>query len=373
MGTGREDDTTDHSRSEVPATTTASSDPSRERPPPSAIETVGALVRAGSEPALLDAVCRAVTDLGGLSSAWGSLSGARGPQSGTSVAILGAPAAEKEVRVFPLHVDGERVGALGVRARDVIEPRTERALAALAEDVSARVATLRALSSAEDPIRDLAIRRMTEAEEEKARIARDLHDDLAQLVTRLKLDLHWIKGRVPSEDDDPRFGRVQELLGEALRTADDVLAAVGRAARELRPPSLGALSLGEALRVEANRLTEHTSTRADVSVEPSLHDVPHDVAVAVYRIATEALTNVLRHAAAAHVSVRAAVGGDAVSLRVEDDGKGLDPSPSVPPGLGIAVMRERARMVGGTLHVGPRSPHGTTVLASIPLVAGPRR
>jgi two-component system NarL family sensor kinase len=203
-------------------------------------------------------------------------------------------------------------------------------------------------------------RLVTAAEEERRRIRRDLHDGLGPTLAGLVLGLG--QARRVAEDPDAARARLDRLT-EQTQAA---VAEVRRLVYALRPPALDELGLLGALDEQARGLGGSTvQLMVQGPDEPLL--LPAAVEVAAYRIAMEAMTNIIRHASAGSASVRLAVDG-ALRLEVSDDGAGLPDH--FRAGVGIASMRERAAELGGTCTIEPRDPHGTLVRAVLPLGPG---
>ena len=215
---------------------------------------------------------------------------------------------------------------------------------------------------AEETIRALLNDVLTAQEAERRRIARELHDDTAQTLASLLVGLRAVEG---SQD-----------LGQALRAAvtlrvlvSAALEGVQRMARGLRPSVLDDLGLEDALDrlgVEVGRTQELV---IDVhSTGPRLPRLPEPLEIALYRMAQEALTNAVKHAAARAVSIVLHRHPTDVRLVVEDDGKGFDASKARSAGrLGLVGMRERAHLVGGTMTLESSPGNGTTIYIRVPL------
>jgi two-component system, NarL family, sensor kinase len=157
--------------------------------------------------------------------------------------------------------------------------------------------------------------------------------------------------------------QVEEVLGQLRSETQDAIADIRRVVYELRPPALDELGLAGALREQAARLS--TGDGLSVSVDaPDLPALPAAVEVAAYRIATEALTNVSRHAGAHSCSIAISIDRDLV-VEIADDGRGI----TGPPGVGLTSMRERAAELGGTLSAEGRAGGGTLVRAGLPIEA----
>jgi signal transduction histidine kinase len=206
-------------------------------------------------------------------------------------------------------------------------------------------------------------------EEEQRRIARDLHDGIGQSLTSLLLGLR-------AAAEVPTFEEARARLGELRGITAALLDEVRRLARGLRPSVLDDLGLAAALERCAADYTQAHGIAVDVvAPDLALARLPAEVETALYRIAQETLTNVLKHAAAKAVSlvVRRELGGSSgVHLTVEDDGRGFDndallQAPGTGIGLGLLDIRERAALLNGSVTLESRLGSGTTVHVCIPL------
>ena len=195
-------------------------------------------------------------------------------------------------------------------------------------------------------------------ESERRSVARELHDEVGQSLTALKLLL--ARARRSGSDRE-------EALAEATMIAEQALGDVREIARRLRPEALEELGLRNALGALAKRLAAHGDIRILTRLDPKLPPLTRDAELVVYRVAQESLTNVLRHAEASTAVVALAERGGEVQLVVSDDGHGVD---GVPAGNGIKGMKERALALGGDVAVTRSALGGTDVRLSIP--TGPR-
>ena len=208
--------------------------------------------------------------------------------------------------------------------------------------------------------RALAGRIEAAREDERTRIARDVHDQLGQALTALKLDVGWLQRRTT---DPALTGKLEDMT----RQADDILRAVRRIAADLRPGLLDDVGLRAAIEWQAEDFTRRTGTPCAVRSELGDLQLERGLATNVFRIFQEALTNIARHAGAHRVEVSLGLDHGQLRLEISDDGVGL---PEVGPRgttLGILGMRERAWRVGGECTVRRREPHGTTVAVVVPL------
>jgi two-component system sensor histidine kinase UhpB len=193
-------------------------------------------------------------------------------------------------------------------------------------------------------------------EDERRRIARELHDQLGQHLTGLRLTLETLRGQsVEQNEFRAQIETLQELAGQLDR---DIAFRVW----ELRPVSLEEVGLRAALTNVVHHWSQHFSHATDDCVSPSVETM-------MYRLAQEALNNVVKHARASQVDVVLERTSDYLSLIIEDDGVGFDPSDAETPpeGLGLTGMRERAALVGADLQVESTSGSGTTILVRVPL------
>ena len=200
-------------------------------------------------------------------------------------------------------------------------------------------------------------------EQEKARIARELHDELAQSLTALKMDTSWVRDNL--EDRAAVLPKLQEMQG----LLDHAVAATRRIAADLRPLVLDDLGLVPALEWLAAGFTQRHGIPCTLEVDPDL-DLGEPHATALFRIVQESLVNVAKHAHARHVRVQLARTEREVVLRVEDDGVGFRPAdPRKPQSLGLVGLRERARLLRGSVALASEPGRGTQVETRIPLPA----
>jgi signal transduction histidine kinase len=199
-------------------------------------------------------------------------------------------------------------------------------------------------------------------EEERRRIRRDLHDGLGPTLASVSLGLGAAADRL---SDDPELS---SLLRDLECEIQDAIVDIRRLVYDLRPPALDDLGLVGALRVQAAQIDDRSSGTSGVAISVdascSDKDLPSAVELAAYRIALEAMTNVVRHARAEHCVV-AIERNHQLVISVEDDGIGI--TPHAPRGVGLRSMRERAVELGASFSIEPRPPRGTTVRASFPL------
>lgn len=240
-------------------------------------------------------------------------------------------------------------------ARDITEQRRIRSRLENSE------AELRRLIAAQDSIQ----------EQERLRIASELHDDLQQSLAAILMEVGVLRTSLPR--DQPA---ALESVDRVERLAASVIASTRRIVMDLRPQALEALGLGAALRSLAQAFAERSGVDCEVDVrafEDGAEARLAPVATCLYRVVQEALNNVARHAGARHAWVQlAAVGTGQVAVTVGDDGVGIDPAQIGRPGsVGLLGMRERVRAHGGTVTVRPLERGGTLVEAVVPLLPAP--
>jgi two-component system sensor histidine kinase UhpB len=194
-------------------------------------------------------------------------------------------------------------------------------------------------------------------EEERRRLAAELHDEIGQSLTALSLELDHVVATVPE---------VEATLGPARSITEATLDDVRRLARTLRPEALDQLGLGPALTSLCDRMSRFTRSPIERRLEPIHSPLGPDSELVIYRVAQESLTNVARHAPGAAVTVSLRELPGMIELEVRDDGNGLAPSPNG-DGQGIRSMRERAVAVGGRFSIGPAPTGGTVVRLELPI------
>lgn len=236
-----------------------------------------------------------------------------------------------------------------------------RAVCLIASDLSEMKRAEQALRASSEQFRNLAAHLLSVREEERARISREVHDELGQSLTAVKMDLAWLAGRLP-----PRNGEMLRRIRATGQLADSIIQSIRRISTELRPP---VLDLGLAAAVEWQ--VQEFQARSGIQCKVRLlirEVVTSSVATAMFRIFQETLTNVGRHAEATRVEVVLQKLRDRLVLLIHDNGRGFDQAdPSLSKSLGLLGMRERAAVLGGQVDISSAPGKGTTVAAWIPL------
>ena len=240
-------------------------------------------------------------------------------------------------------------------------PSVQRALREAKERTERRRAQDQ-LRRSHKQLRALSVYLQHVREEEQIRIAREVHDELGQSLTGLKLQLTWLASRLPKQ---------AKLLHDKTRSMaahiDETILAVRRIATELRPGVLDTAGLPAALEWQANQFQTQTGIVCEVKagMKETLWD--QELNTAFFRIFQEALTNIVRHARATKVEVRLAEAGGHVVLEVKDNGRGISEAESHnTKSIGLLGIRERAALLGGTLRIKGGRGKGTTLTARIP-------
>ena len=215
------------------------------------------------------------------------------------------------------------------------------------------------LSRLERERRVSASRALEAQESERLRVARELHDEIGQVLTA-----HLLELENAARDAPPALREQIEVARESARST---LEELRRIARRLRPDVLDDLGLRSALTNLSERLSEQTGIEIEREIDPSLPVLAPEEELAIYRVAQEALTNVMRHARANRVVLGLGAVGGSLVLRVADDGTGLGDGEE---GAGLTGMRERAIMIGAHLEIGEGAERGVDVRLTLPLEKG---
>ena len=239
-------------------------------------------------------------------------------------------------------------------------------------DVSEQRMAEKALANYREQLRALAARLQTGREEERANVAREIHDDLGQTLTAIKLNLDWVESQIGKQEDQASFNPLLDRVVESTEMIEAAILSVQRIATDLRPVLLDSLGLAEALSEESRQFQQ----RSGIACEPQLPDdelkLPPQVSIAVFRVFQEALTNVARHSKATHVKIFLGTENDKVVLRLSDNGLGIRPEAICDPrSLGLLGMIERAADLGGRVSFEPETPQGTRVTLQLPLKQNP--
>lgn len=229
-----------------------------------------------------------------------------------------------------------------------------------------------ALRDSEQQLRELTASMRGLREEEQARIARELHDELGQVLTGLQFEISWIAARL-----DPAQTEIRRKLDSMRAAITGAVDDVRRIASDLRPAALDELGLAAAIDWQLKKFRDLTGTGIELKLSHEEFSIEEKVAVAAFRVVQESLTNAARHAQANKVTVTARHHAGQLTVEIADDGRGLPIAEAGGAALragGLVGMRERLQQLGGTLTIESAPGRGTTLVASIPcaIVAGGR-
>jgi two-component system, NarL family, sensor histidine kinase UhpB len=261
--------------------------------------------------------------------------------------------------LYRLEETAAQVQAGNPEARAPLSPIADRELDRLTRTFNAMLDNL---ASYRQRVRDVAAHALNAEEEERKRIARELHDETAQTLAALLIRLRLARGITEPAARDALLEELRTEIGSALE-------GIRRYARGLRPPALDELGLAPAIESHARGLTETVGLPIRVEADAMDGALGTQGELALYRIVQEALSNVVKHAGATRATVRLRWNGRAVTAVVEDDGRGFVPAEAMTgdgQGLGLYGMEERAAYLGGRVEIRSRPGHGTRVCATIP-------
>jgi signal transduction histidine kinase len=203
-------------------------------------------------------------------------------------------------------------------------------------------------------------------EEERAWVAREVHDDAVQRLAVLHHELHELHGTGNGLSPAQRR-HLEGITGEV----EDLSASLRQLAHRLHPAAIEQLGLAAALQQLAGEVARTSGLRIDVKVPPAGPRLPVERTLALFRIAQEALNTAVRHSGASSVSVAVDATNEEVEMRIEDDGRGFDTAVERTGGIGLIGMRERATLAGGRAMIRSRPGGGTLVAVTVPVQAGP--
>ena len=203
-------------------------------------------------------------------------------------------------------------------------------------------------------------------DEERTNIAREIHDELGQTLTALKIDLSWLSSRI-NANQKPLVKKIKvmnNLLNSSIKT-------MKRISTELRPVLLDDIGLEAALEWQAEEFEKRTGIKCKINFCTEVINLDEKRSIALFRIFQETLTNITRHAKATKVKIILEQNANEVKLKVSDNGIGIKPEKMTQPGsFGLIGMRERANYLGGDLIIEGKSQKGTTVTLRIPFQKG---
>ena len=268
---------------------------------------------------------------------------------------------------FPLRQSGRVVGVFNLYAGDVglLSEDVIKLLDGLAEDISFTldfIASSRQREQVQNELQELSMFLQSSLEQERKRIAREMHDELGQTMTALHFDLKWLHENIREREHDihNKLSSMQRLVGQ---TVD----AIRRISEDLRPGMLDDLGLAAAIEHHVAKFSAQTGIACDLFMSQADFELDDQVATALFRIVQESLTNVARHSGATHVSIRLQELQEQILLIVQDNGRGLPPQQdSGKKTYGLLGMRERVKMLQGTLDMFNEAGAGARIEVCVP-------
>jgi two-component system sensor histidine kinase UhpB len=233
-------------------------------------------------------------------------------------------------------------------------------------DVTARKQAEEQLELSRRQMRALTARLESMREEERTRISREIHDELGQMLTGLKMDLRWVEKKL-SNMEGQELNPILDKVVDASELTDQTINCVQRIAMELRPGVLDHLGLPTAIKYEAKRFEDRSGVNCDVYLSELSIELKPNVSTIMFRILQEALTNAARHAHATKVGIDLYEQAGEIVLQVRDDGKGISTGDvDSPKSLGLVGMKERASLLGGSITFERAPTGGTMVTLRVP-------
>ncbi len=266
----------------------------------------------------------------------------------------------------PLLARGNPIGLVTID-RSTIRPFTPRQIAlaeAFARHAAIAIENARLftrVTAQQEQLRKLSIKVVEAQEEERRRISRELHDEMGQALTAIKLNLQMLLVSLPEGDDFLR-----EQVEEVIRLTNDSIQEVRRLAMDLRPSILDDLGLVPTLQWYKTQFEKRSECRLNLSIAPQLPRLLPNAETALYRVVQEALTNVSRHANARRVEISLSADEKGVYCTIEDDGQGFSPEAENASGVGLTSMQERIEALGGAFNLVSAPGKGTTITIFIP-------
>jgi two-component system, NarL family, sensor histidine kinase UhpB len=274
--------------------------------------------------------------------------------TGTSERRMG-----KQLALYGLRADGEEFPLEASISQ--IELNGKKLYTVMLRDITQRKQNEQELEASRQQLRELAVSVQKAREEEKTRIARELHDDLGQQLTALKMDLSWLAHRVP--DENTLVEKIQSM--QALTNTS--VTSLRRIASDLRPTMLDDLGLAPAIEWLAQDFSQRSGVNVHLDITDHALRLSKDAETAIYRIVQESLTNVTRHAKASKVFITMSQTENGFSLTVRDDGIGLPPGAArKEKSFGLLGMKERVHVLGGTIYIASQPDGGTTIEVMLP-------
>ena len=281
--------------------------------------------------------------------------------------IASAFASTKPASCEILRMDGEEEHCYSFSFGPVRIPATATTTAASTTTVTIRDITHHrrleeSLRESREQLRDFAARLEQVREEERTRVAREIHDELGQALTIFKMDLAWLQGKTNGADV------ARKKIKSMIQHVDQTIEHVRKIVSELRPSILDDMGLTAALEWQVAQFQKRTGIRSNLESSSEDFNLPRDTAAALFRVVQEALTNVMRHAGARHVQVALKPGADVLRIAITDDGRGLTRERiNDQKSFGIIGMTERVHRIGGEFNIFSGPGKGTRLEIAVPI------
>ncbi len=239
----------------------------------------------------------------------------------------------------------------------------KKAVLTLANDVTEKLEAEQKLQQSHKALRDLASHLETIRETERTHMAREIHDELGQQLTGLKMDISWLNKHIKSDNE-----AIQQKMIDTIELIDKTVVTVRRIATELRPSILDDLGLVAAMEWQSDEFEKRSEIKTTFKSNVNNITVKNDIATAIFRIFQESLTNVLRHSLATKVKIFLIVDNETITLNIKDNGVGfLSEDIAGKKTLGLLGMKERALLIYGTYEINGNTGSGTSVIITVPL------
>ena len=245
-----------------------------------------------------------------------------------------------------------------------------RAFAKVTRDMTERKQAEEHLHQSNERLRLLTAHLQTAREEERITIARELHDELGQILSVAKIDLSRLVKRLTSssQPEPPPASKVVTDLQRVVQSIDDSLQSVRRIMQQLRPQTLDELGLNATLEAHVQQFQERTSIQCRFAANADSITLDPERSIALFRIFQEALTNIARHSGASLVHVNLCITGHDLLLEIQDNGRGISAAEMQKVGhFGLLGMKERAMLLGGDVSISGAPGQGTSVAARVPI------
>jgi PAS domain S-box-containing protein len=259
--------------------------------------------------------------------------------------------------------EGRSVWAL-LRSSPVINNGAYEGALAMVTDITDRKKAQEQLENTNNELRKLNIYLQTVREEERAHMAREIHDELGQQLTVLKMGISWLNKKISSTDEN-----IREKLTDLVAMIDTTVHSVRKISSELRPSMLDDLGLQAVIEWQSQEFEKRAGIKVETSLDINDIKLPGNIAVTFFRIFQESLTNIARHAEATLVKVKLTMRDDTIRMVVEDNGKGFSPKDiGEKRTLGLLGMKERVSTINGEVEMQAEPGMGTTVKVTAPLI-----